>query len=176
MRYLSPVLAGAAATALLLTACGGAPATTGAASTTGTSQYQRSVAFAACMRSHGEPSFPDPQPNGGFMIKNNSSLNPSAPQYQAAAKACAKLRGPAMSPAQRKQALAQALKYSACMRTHGVPSFPDPTVRNGSVGISISGSSRNGATTGSGIDPKSPQYQAAQKACQSLMPGAGGSS
>jgi len=175
MRYLSTALAGAAATALLVTGCGAPPASPGAASSTGESQYQRSVAFAGCMRSHGEPSFPDPQPNGGFMVHN---INPNSPQYQAAAKACAKLRGPGMSPAQRNQALAQLLKYSACMRAHGVPDFPDPTEQDGGVGIQISTSTRQGAngSTTTGIDPNSPQFKAAQQACRSLMPQSGGAS
>jgi hypothetical protein len=177
MRHLRSTLAGAATTtALLVTGCGGAPASPGAASTTGESQYQRSVAYAECMRSHGVPSFPDPQPNGGFMVHN---INPNSPQFAAASQACAKLRGPGMTPAQRKQALAQLLKYSACMRAHGVPNFPDPAERDGAVGISISNGTRrgaNGSTTSTGIDQNSPQFKAAQQACQSLMPRPGGAS
>jgi hypothetical protein len=57
----------------------------------------------------------------------------------------------------------QALKFSACMRGHGEPNFPDPDFRNGGVGIHIG--------SGTGIDPRSPQFQAAQKACQTDLPG-----
>jgi hypothetical protein len=52
-----------------------------------------------------------------------------------------------------------ALKYSQCMRSHGVADFPDP---NTGGGISIS--------SGSGIDPSSPQFQAAGKACRRYFP------
>jgi hypothetical protein len=52
-----------------------------------------------------------------------------------------------------------ALKYSQCMRSHGVANFPDP---NTGGGISIS--------SGSGIDPASPQFQAAEKACREYFP------
>lgn len=55
------------------------------------------------------------------------------------------------------------LAYSRCMRSHGVLNFPDPSTQGGfSIGSE------------SGIDPSSPQFQAAQKACQSLMKPLGG--
>ena len=55
-----------------------------------------------------------------------------------------------------------ALAFSACMRSHGVPNFPDPT--SGSNGNSVE------LQQGSGIDPNSPAYQAAYRSCQSLLP------
>lgn len=48
-----------------------------------------------------------------------------------------------------------ALEFSQCMRSHGVPNFPDPT---SSGGIEVN--------SNSGIDPRSSQFQAAQEACQ----------
>ena len=62
-----------------------------------------------------------------------------------------------------KQA-ADALAYSQCMRSHGVTNFPDP---NADGQIQLSGGSTNGAATG--INPNSPTFQAASKACQSKM-------
>jgi hypothetical protein len=53
------------------------------------------------------------------------------------------------------------LAYSQCMRAHGIKNFPDP---NANGGINISGGQ------GTGLDPASPQFQAADKACKSLMP------
>ena len=53
------------------------------------------------------------------------------------------------------------LAFSVCMRSHGVPRFPDPT-SNGGVSIQVQ--------PGSGIDPNSPAFQSAQRACQSLLP------
>ena len=50
----------------------------------------------------------------------------------------------------------EAPKSSECMRSHGITRFPDPG--NGG-GIPISSKS--------GIDPQSPHFQAAQKACRS---------
>jgi hypothetical protein len=63
---------------------------------------------------------------------------------------------PTLTPAQRADQLA----YSECMRAHGVSDFPDPDSQGR---ILIQGAA-------SGIDPKSPTYQNAQKACQSKQP------
>jgi hypothetical protein len=52
--------------------------------------------------------------------------------------------------------------FSVCMRSHGVPNFPDPS--NGG-GIKI------GPATG--INPRTPAFQAAQKTCFKLLPGGG---
>lgn len=56
-----------------------------------------------------------------------------------------------------------AYQFSACMRSHGVANFPDPVVKSSpgsqSVGIRITP-----AISGS------PQFNTAQKACQSIMP------
>ena len=54
---------------------------------------------------------------------------------------------------------AGALKLSQCMRSHGVPNFPDPGP-DGELSIG----------PGSGIDPGSPAFQSAQRACRSLLP------
>jgi hypothetical protein len=50
----------------------------------------------------------------------------------------------------------QELRYANCMREHGEPEFPDP--------------SSNGVFTLNNIDPNTPQYSEAQKACQKLLP------
>jgi hypothetical protein len=56
------------------------------------------------------------------------------------------------------------LAFSACMRSHGVSNFPDPTTgSNGQAQVQITPGT-------SGIDPNSPAYQAAYRACQSLLP------
>jgi hypothetical protein len=49
------------------------------------------------------------------------------------------------------------------MRSHGVPNFPDPG--SGGGGFQI--------TAGSGINPRSPAFQAAQRTCFKLLPGGG---
>ena len=57
-----------------------------------------------------------------------------------------------------------AVAYSYCMRSHGVPRFPDPPSNGGLA----KGSAQELGVTGS-------QFQAAQRACQHLIPATGGS-
>lgn len=57
----------------------------------------------------------------------------------------------------------QALEFSRCMRSHGLPDFPDPRTHGGGIGIHIRANGK------SDLNPNSPQFQAAQKACQSIM-------
>ncbi|HEY0869798.1 MAG TPA: hypothetical protein VGD55_05340 [Acidothermaceae bacterium] len=123
------------------------------------------MAYSECMRSHGVPDFPDPVGNSlQVRVSPGSDLDPNSPVMQTAQKACQSLQpgggqGGTIGTAQRDQAL----KYSACMRSHGVPNFPDPVFSNGGAQLKITG-----------IDPNSAQFQAAQKACQSLEPGGAG--
>jgi hypothetical protein len=56
-----------------------------------------------------------------------------------------------------------AYKFSACMRSHGVANFPDPVV-NSSPGSQSVGIHITPAISGS------PNFNTAQKACQSIMP------
>jgi len=53
-------------------------------------------------------------------------------------------------------------KFSACMRKHGVRSFPDP---NGQGVITI--------RSGMGIDPGSPAFTSARSVCDKLLPNGG---
>lgn len=58
--------------------------------------------------------------------------------------------------------------FSQCMRSHGITNFPDP---NASGAITGSGSG-----SGNPFNPMSPQYQAAQTACQKYLKGGSSSS
>lgn len=55
-----------------------------------------------------------------------------------------------------------ALDFAKCMRSHGVPKFPDP--RSGGRGFQFDTSA---------INPQSPAFQSAQQACRHLLPGGG---
>lgn len=57
---------------------------------------------------------------------------------------------------------ADGFRYAHCMRSHGVPNFPDPTSNGKGLSISIN--------SASGIDPFSPAFKAAQTACHKLLP------
>lgn len=54
------------------------------------------------------------------------------------------------------------LAFSRCMRSHGVPDFPDPS-QGGGIHLSES----------SGINPVSPSFKSAQANCQRQLPGGG---
>jgi hypothetical protein len=161
-------LAAMALTGLLVTACGGdsspaASATGGSTSASGGStRVQAALAYARCMRSHGVPDFPDPDNNGNFHLDNSVSS-----QETAANQVCNHLLnvGTQLNAAQRQHTLSQLVKYAQCMRAHGVPNFPDPQITSGGIGVP---SGFTFDTSGGHLDQKSPQYQAAAQACQSL--------
>lgn len=131
----------------------------------GPQAQKKMVAFAQCMRTHGVPDFPEPS-EGKLVFRGGgkNGLDPNSPQFQTAMKACHSLvPAPKLSPQQTAAMQAHALKFSQCMRAHGVPNFPDPKFEGGGVRMSLH------AGPG-GIDPRSSQFQAAQKACQGDLP------
>jgi hypothetical protein len=166
-RRRAALLAMAASIALLASACSNSSTgSTGSDSATGQSTaYQKGLAYAQCIRAHGIPDFPDPNSKGQFYVANGSTgslPNVSKAVASAAAKACQKLVPPSMAQGppqggQGAKATNQGLKFSACMRSHGEPDFPDQA-SNGSF------------TLPAGMNAESPQFQAAEKDCQSLMP------
>jgi hypothetical protein len=131
------------------------------------------VNYSACMRSHGVPDFPDPATSqsgdnsfgvDGYNFNLPANLNTQAPAYESAERHCQGLigfggGGLAHNPAVVARARQAALAHAQCMRQHGVPNFPDPTVS--SIGGAIVQSSG-----GIGINPRSPAFQQAQKICQ----------
>lgn len=144
---------------LLAAACGGgvghhsqAPG----AQSTG-SYYQQAVTFSKCMRSHGDPAFPDPGPEGAFP-NNNGSLDKNSSQFKTAQAACKNLEPGDPPASQFQQGYKQLLKYSACMRSHGMPKFPDPTLDAHGVGYS------------GDMGRNLPQFKTANQACKSLAP------
>ena len=156
---------------------GGSSANTGGGSSapeSSASRQQTMVAYAQCMRTHGVPEFPEPTEghllfHGGDHNGHVTGPNPESAQFQAAQKVCAKLlpNGGVLSPAEQAKAQEGALKFSQCMRTHGVPNFPDPEFSSSGGGVRVRIGGKGGP---GGIDPNSPQFQAAQRACQSIVP------
>jgi hypothetical protein len=114
------------------------------------------------MRTHGDPSFPDPGPDGGFP-NNNGSLRKNSPQFKKASAAC-KGKQPQGAPPQQmiERNFKRDLKFSACMRAHGITKFPDPVKDAHGEGI-----------TERGIDSNTPQYKAAMAACRHFQAGGG---
>lgn len=138
-----------------LAGCGGGGSTSAATAGTRSASFDKLVAYARCMRSHGVTNYPDPQTgSGGISI---TLPDPNSPQVRSAERACRSLAPPAPTAAQQAQNLAREVSYSRCMRSHGVPNFPDPPP-NGNLNLG-----------GTGIDKGSPQFQQAMQHCQSIL-------
>jgi hypothetical protein len=155
-----------AAIALLAAACSGGTSSNGASTASHSipDTQQQELAYSQCMRSHGDPGFPDAKrgPGGAWLYPVTPQTHQyfTGPAFKAAQRACKKLQpNQPITAAERRAALNQLLKLARCMRANGVTNFPDPTTNGGGVGLHI----------GTNIDPNSPQFQAAQKACH--MPG-----
>ena len=128
-RRGSILAAAIVAAALGLAACGGG---SGASSNAGRSASSPLLAFSRCVRSHGVPSFPDPDSSGNLPAGAKDIMRTS-PQFPAASTACQHLlpNGGQPTQAERQQQLqqdwSQSRLFAQCMRNHGVPNFPDPT-------------------------------------------------
>ena len=176
------VLAGAAL--LVLAACGGGGGNSnGVASLSGTGSRSGSGAsggpsttashqnvselyakWAQCMRDHGI-NIADPVVNDQGQINITIPQGVSMDTFKNADGACKALHTAAQNAARAGQPAqkpdpTRLLNFSKCMRAHGLPDFPDP---NGSGGLSIQGGQ------GSDLNRNSPKFQAAQRACQSIL-------
>jgi hypothetical protein len=91
------------------------------------------LAFSHCMRSHGVPNFPDPQPGASnAKFPGAQQLGVGSSQLRAAENACWHVLPPGTDdqfpPAEVPLLLRGMLPFARCMRSHGVPNFPDPAV------------------------------------------------
>lgn len=174
MTSRSPVGAACAlvAAVLLAAGCGSSGGHDGVASLGGSgtaptrSAAQGSaLAYSRCMRAHGVPKFPDPNAQGELQLRAGpgTGIDPESASYQAADRACQALK-PQAPPEQQAANRAKMLKYSECMRAHGIKEFPDPDA-DGRLTIK--------AGKGSSLDPNSPQFQRANQACRKYQPGGG---
>jgi hypothetical protein len=110
------------------------------------------------------PNWPDPSSRGTF---DKSKLTPQqlgagSSRIQAAQRACNHLLpngGNGPSSAQVQQVKALGLRFSRCVRSHGVSSFPDP---------GDDGRIPDPATVG--VDQGSPAFRAANQACRKYRP------
>jgi hypothetical protein len=124
------------------------------------------------MRAHGIPNYPDPGSVSGAI--DPSQLGVSDATYESAKTTCGLLDPPpqqsaGLTTAQQQHVLSELLNFAQCMRSHGVPNFPDPnsasTIWGPGGGLLF--------TVPSSISQNAPQFVAAQNACKSLMPSSG---
>jgi hypothetical protein len=176
----------AAALALLAAACstqsspggGGSPGASESASS------PSAIAYSHCMRSHGVPNFPDPPSTGQVPKTSAQLLGVSDTQLQAAQTACQHLYpgnggsgrvltkdslGQCEETGNCPQALVQAAMialrtYAHCMRSHGLPTWPDPTLDSeGRPGFNL--------LHVQGFNPNSSQTSNIMQDCYHVMPG-----
>jgi len=156
-----------AAAAVLAAACGGSPSSTGSGGSPtagGSANSSSAVAYSRCVRSHGVPDFPDPDSSGQLPKEAVVRALRGVSDYRAraATNACANLnpagRGNPTLTAQEQQ---DYLRAAACMRSHGITNFPDPTFPGGHVNLPHIPSS---------IDTKSRQFTQAAQTCTKLVP------
>ena len=176
MRRIGLTVAALLAIGLLGTGCasgsaGPGVASLGSATASGTSSptgsvKDRALAYSQCMRAHGIADFPDPNGDGDIRLEAHpgSDLDPNSARFKAAQQACKALE-PTPGPQDQAKQHAAALQYSKCMRDHGIKDFPDPNPQGG-IQISMS--------PGSDLDPNSPLFKAADKACARFRGGKGG--
>ena len=161
---LTSLIAGGALS-LLAAGCGGAgsPRVASVASSTTATRPQSLTSYSNCMRSHGVPTFPDPDSSGVIQkgpVVAARQVDPS--RFDAATTACGHLfpAGPGGSVQISRADRVDYLKAAACMRRHGIPNFPDPTFQNSGVKFTIPSS----------INPNSPQVVHALPICRKLIP------
>jgi hypothetical protein len=140
-------------------------------STTSGSPASQMLAFSRCMRSHGEPRFPDPDAHGQVKDKLRASgIDVYSSQYQAADGACRRLLpngGSGPTPAQVQQEWSEFRSFARCMRRHGVSNWPDPQPRSATdprPTFDI-----QPVNPQSPINPDSPQIKSKLPDCESLL-------
>jgi hypothetical protein len=162
-----------AGVAVLAAACGSAspPATTsgsGAGAPTQKSAVASAFRYSHCMRSHGVANFPDPKVTSspGHSSVGIAVVGPASPRSKAAQKACRGILPGPQSPAQQAQqdqAREQALlAFARCLRSHGVPGFPDPTGQ---------GQLTPQMLASAGVDLKAPSFLPAARDCVGVTHG-----
>jgi hypothetical protein len=183
-RTVAAIIA-AAVLALLAAACGGSPSSTGSGGSPnagGSANSPSAVAFSHCVRSHGVTNYPDPG-SGGVLPKTSAQqLGVSNSQFQAAQSACHYLlpnTGGSFQqqdqqcvsagdcpPALVQRMLTSGRTFAACMRSHGVPNWPDPSIDTGAYqGVPFFDLSKEG------INDHLPQIRSKMAECGRLTGG-----
>jgi hypothetical protein len=115
--------------------------------------------WASCMRNHGDPNQVDPTIDATKVIQVTLPTG-YAGGLQGESGACGSYLsaaetalGGGTAPGSSSEAIA--LKFAQCMRTNGVPDYPDPTGNSQAIH----------ATSGSDLNPANPTYQDASTLC-----------
>jgi hypothetical protein len=168
-RHRLPTLLATGAATIAVAGCGGSSANDGPA---GQQDDSKQLAFAQCLRKAGIDA-PDPTTGPGGRVSQRIRV-PRGISKQRVGQItadCARKTGGGPKPMSKEDQAKfrdAALKFARCMRAHGV-NVPDPQPGDG--GIVIQKSSAGSSTN---IDPNSPAFQRAQRACATYLPGGRG--
>ena len=147
--------------AVVIGACGSASPTKASSSNPTSS----ALLFAKCMRADGVPNFPDLSAGGIRIEGSGQTLSVNGVSVNASALAAARAKCEKYMPhtqaseAQTAQQVRKGLQFARCMRSHGVPNFPDPKVTIGTNGNGVAD------LRGAGLNFESPAFKAAANAC-----------
>jgi hypothetical protein len=183
-RRTAAALAAAALLTVPAAACNGGASSgsSGPSSSAEGSSSSSAVGYSHCMRSHGVPNFPDPDSSGQLPKGDAQGFGVSSSELQAARQGCRQLlpnNGGAVNAGSIQQCmsagdcpqplvqqvLTEERNFARCMRAHGVPNWPDPTIDSQGRPVFAVSISKDG------FDPYSPQIWAKGNACSRLMPG-----
>jgi hypothetical protein len=124
-------LTGAVVAAAALTLAAVASASSSSTRNQTANNTQNALAYSRCMRSHGVPKFPDPSAGGVIPKVSLQQLGIILSVFQSAEKDCQRLLPTGTDdffpPGEVEQLLIGMLRFSRCMRAHGVHNWPDPT-------------------------------------------------
>jgi hypothetical protein len=138
--------------------------------------------WASCMRAHGDPNQADPTIDANGII--HITWNPAIPGgYEGTNQGgqgnlgpgqyCRQYLSEAQTALEAGQSIptasqAQLVKFAQCMRSNGIPDYPDPVSGNLSINLGASGD----------LNPDNPTFQNATKVCAQKtgvhVPGSGG--
>jgi hypothetical protein len=129
----------------------------GATPSASVDRVARAAAFVDCMRKNGVPNFPDPGPDGMLKLGPGDGVDVSSDAFKNASEACKAFKpsgggGNGQQP-QGPPPSADTKDFVACMRSNGVPDFPDPV---------------NGVFNYNG--PAQDKVLAAHEACKKFLP------
>jgi hypothetical protein len=159
IQWVPAVLATTAA-ALLLAACGGG--SPGENASADQPDDTKRLAYIACLRKAGVKVHEETGPGGGGLGIEARGI--SEVRMREIERECASKTGGGpgsgrqLTKEQQAEQLDQALKYARCMRANGVQ-MSDPQADGNGIRMG-----------GKGLNPESPAFQRAERACQSLLP------
>jgi hypothetical protein len=176
--------AAAAVLSLLAAGCGRSGSATGSGGSTNAGESTTAasfVAYSACMRSHGVPNYPDPDSSGQLPKPDPHHLGVSNAQLRSTQQACQHVlpsTGRAISGGSITQCMMaedcprslvlhlqnEERSFAGCMRSDGVPNWPDPTVDSHGRPVFAISISKDG------FNPYSPPIWAKGNHCSHLMP------